>query len=359
MTQPENNKIDVKSIYDMDYEAIVQLVTSFGEPAYRAKQLWQGLYHHYWRTPDEFSTLSKSFRVKLAQNIKFSLLTNQKVQQSTDKRTEKTLFSVANNLFIETVLMSYKLRNTICISTQAGCAMGCSFCATGQMGFRRNLKRGEIVEQVIYYARSLATRSQRITNVVLMGMGEPFHNYDETLAAIDRLNHPEGFNFAARRFTISTVGLVPMIRRFTSERRQINLAISLHAADDDLRSSLLPINRKYPLDILFNACQDYVNQTKRRITFEWALIRDINDSPQQAKMLSDRIGNMLAHINIIQLNPTNGFDGLPSTRERAARFKEELENHGISCTIRLRRGIDIQAGCGQLAGINTLSGETK
>jgi 23S rRNA (adenine2503-C2)-methyltransferase len=340
----------------MNYEDIVEFITTLGEPVYRAKQLWEGLYRHFWKIPDEFTTFSKNFRSQLEQKIEFSGLRSEKVLFSSDRQTEKTLFSLPDNRSIETVLMSYKDRNTLCISTQVGCGMGCTFCATGQMGFRRNLTSGEIIEQVIHYARDLSERNQQITNVVVMGMGEPFNNYDETLAAIDRLNHPGGFNMGARRFTISTVGLVPMIRRFTSEHRQINLAVSLHAADDNLRNSMLPINRKYPLSELFTACQEYVQQTKRRITFEWALIRDINDSPEQAHLLAERIGDILAHVNVIPLNPTKGYEGLPSTRDRAATFKSVLESHGIPCTIRVRRGIDISAGCGQLAAkVSTVS----
>jgi 23S rRNA (adenine2503-C2)-methyltransferase len=346
LTSPQRIKI---SIYELDYEEIVQLMLSLGQPVYRAQQLWQGLYHQYWMTIDEFTTLSKPLRSQLEQKIEFSRLTNINVLRSSDKQTEKTLFSLPDKQSIETVLMSYKERNTICISSQVGCGMGCTFCATGQMGFRRNLSSGEIIEQVIFYARSLASIGQHITNIVVMGMGEPLHNYDETISAINRLNHSDGFNMGARRFTISTVGLVPMIQRFASENRQINLAVSLHAADDALRSSMLPINRKYPLDVLFDACREYVKRTKRRITFEWALIRDVNDSPEQANLLAIRIGDMLAHVNVIPLNPTHGFNGLPSTRERAANFKSILESRGIPCTIRLRRGIDIMAGCGQLS----------
>ena len=227
--------------------------------------------------------------------------------------------------------------------------MGCVFCATGQMGFRRNLTSGEIIEQVLVYARQLKENGDKVSNVVLMGMGEPFHNYDATLNAIDRLNHPEGFNLGARRFTISAVGLVPQIRRFTQEQRQVNLAVSLHAADDELRSSMLPINRKYPLSELMEACREYVQHTHRRITFEWALIRDVNDSPEQAHHLATLAGGILCHVNLIPLNPTRRYSGQGTTRERASAFKAALESHGIPCTIRLRRGIDIQAGCGQLA----------
>jgi len=184
----------------------------------------------------------------------------------------------------------------------------------------------------------------------VMGMGEPFHNYEATLAAIERLSHPEGYNLGARRFTISTVGLVPMIRRFTAEHRQINLAISLHAADDELRTSMLPANRKYPLEQVLQACREYVDHTHRRVTFEWALIREVNDTPEQAQKLSRLLKGLLCHVNVIPLNPTAQYAGQATTLERARKFQAVLEEHGIPCTIRLRRGIDIQAGCGQLAG---------
>jgi 23S rRNA (adenine2503-C2)-methyltransferase len=223
------------------------------------------------------------------------------------------------------------------------------------MGFQRNLTGGEIIEQVLFYARQLKKQDDQVTNIVLMGMGEPFHNYDATFQAVDRLNHPDGFNFGARRFTISTVGLVPAIRRFTMERRQVNLAVSLHAADDELRSSLMPINRKFPLDMLINACEEYIEITNRRITFEWALIRGVNDSIEQAQKLAGRLkpflrsGAALCHVNVIPLNPTHRYTGQATTRHQALAFQAELERASIPCTIRLRRGIDIQAGCGQLA----------
>jgi 23S rRNA (adenine2503-C2)-methyltransferase len=232
--------------------------------------------------------------------------------------------------------------------------MGCVFCATGQMGFQRNLSAGEIVEQVLWVARAAAVGAApahaALTNVVLMGMGEPFHNYDATMAAIDRLADAEGFNFGARRFTISTVGLVPAIDRFTAERRQVNLAVSLHAANDELRTSLLPVNRRYPLAALMEACQRYVDSTRRRLSFEWALIQGVNDTPQQARALGRLLAPLrpLAHVNAIPLNPTEDYAGAASTRERAAAFKAALAEAKIPCTVRVRRGIDIHAGCGQL-----------
>ena len=340
---------DKPLIYDLDYPELASILASWGEPEYRARQIWRGLYHNLRDDPYTFTDLSLALRGRLADSFSFSNLLPTVTQESQDRETRKTLFRLPDQQAVETVLMQYQRRRTLCISTQAGCAMGCVFCATGQMGFRRNLHSGEIVEQVIYYARLLKEKSERVTNVVIMGMGEPFHNYDATLAAVDRLNHPQGFNLGARRFTISTVGLVPAIRRFADEDRQINLAISLHAANDELRSSMLPINKKYPLDELIAACKEYVYRTNRRITFEWAMIYDINDSPAHAEQLASLISGLLCHVNVIPLNPTQRYSGKATTRERASAFKACLERHGIPCTIRIRRGIDIQAGCGQLA----------
>jgi 23S rRNA (adenine2503-C2)-methyltransferase len=343
--------MDTKTlIYDYDLPALEGALVEMGQPAYRARQVWEGLYRHFWSQPSQFSALPRQLRDRLAERFAFTHLQVETVVSSSDGQTVKTLFRLPDRQPVEAVLMSYERRRTLCISTQAGCAMGCVFCATGQMGFRRHLTSGEIVEQVIYYARQLAEIGERVTNVVLMGMGEPFHNYDATLAAIDRLGHSDGMNLGARRFTISTVGLAPLIRRFANERRQVNLAVSLHAADDELRSSMLPVNRKYPLEEVLAACRDYVEKTHRRITFEWALIRNVNDSPEQARKLAQKLSGILAHVNVIPLNPTEKYSGQATTLERARAFQAELERHGIPCTIRLRRGIDIQAGCGQLAG---------
>jgi 23S rRNA (adenine2503-C2)-methyltransferase len=269
--------------------------------------------------------------------------------RSSDGQTQKTAFRLSDGKQIETVAMRYTERVTLCISSQAGCAMGCVFCATGQMGFKRHLTSGEIVAQVLHYARELKLEGLKPTNVVIMGMGEPFHNYDNTMAAVDRLNDATGFNFGARRFTISTVGLPAMIRRFADEQRQANLAVSLHAADDVTRSRMLPINRKYSIDEVLDACRYYVQRTHRRVTFEWALIDGENDGVEHATLLAGRLRGLLCHVNAIPLNPTMGYSGKATSRSRALLFKAELERRGIPCTVRLRRGIDIAAGCGQLA----------
>ncbi len=344
-------------IYDLDLSALTNLLQQWDEPAYRAKQVWQGLYQHLYNSPDEFTNLPKPLREKLAERLNFSPLTVKLFQDSSDGQTRKTLFALHDGHLIETVLMRYdpstnsgKGRRTLCISTQAGCAMGCVFCATGQMGFSRHLSSGEIIAQVMHYARALQEEGLAATNIVFMGMGEPFHNYENTMAAIDTLNDADGYNFGARRFTISTVGLVPQIKKFADEQRQINLAISLHAADDAERLEIMPINKRYKIDDVIQACRYYVEKTHRRVTFEWALISGVNDTPEVARRLASRLKGLLCHVNAIPLNPTEGYHGEATDRQRAMAFKEILEQAGIECTIRMRRGIDINAGCGQLAG---------
>lgn len=349
-------------IYDLDLDELTQLLKEWNEPAYRARQIWQGLYKHYYTKPEQFTNLPTALRKKLAEHLNFSPIKPKLYMDSSDGQTRKTLFELQDGKVIEAVLMRYdpdtfkgRGRRTLCISTQAGCAMGCVFCATGQMGFKRHLSGGEIIAQVMYYARMLKQENEAVTNIVLMGMGEPFHNYDNSMEAIDRLNDPEGYNFGARRFTISTVGLVPMIRRFADEKRQVNLAISLHAAEDESRVAMLPINKKYKIDDVLEACRYYIAQTGRRVTFEWALIHGVNDTPEVARKLASKLKGMLCHVNAIPLNPTAGYQGRATDRQRAAIFKQTLEQAGIPCTIRMKRGIDIQAGCGQLAGAVFLS----
>jgi 23S rRNA (adenine2503-C2)-methyltransferase len=339
----------MRLIYDLDINELSALLKEIGEPSFRTKQIWEGLYRQFWQKTDEFTTLPKPLRKKLTDFLLFDVLNPTLKLDSADGKTRKTLFKLHDGNFIEAVLMRYDRRQTLCISTQVGCAMGCVFCATGQMGFKRHLSSGEIVAQVMYYAHLLAQEDSHVTNVVIMGMGEPFHNYENTLAAIDRLNDPLGYNFGARRFTVSTVGLVPAIRRFAEEKRQVNLAISLHAAEDNLRTSMMPVNKRYDIDELLDACIDYIKLTGRRITFEWALIQGVNDTPDQARKLAEKLQGLLCHVNAIPLNPTGGFEGKATTHNRAQEFKTILEQSGIPCTIRIRRGIDIQAGCGQLA----------
>ncbi len=342
--------VGVTSLYDLSYDELKALLASWGEPAYRASQLWNWLYKRLAPDFDAMTDLPAQLRQRLAAETRLYRLRLVAEQQSSDGETRKLLLALPDGQMIESVLMGYSRRRTACISTQAGCGMGCVFCATGQMGLLRNLSSGEIVEQVLYLERELRTseRERGLTNIVFMGMGEPLANYAATLAALRRLMDPTGFNFGARRITISTVGLVPAIERFSREGLQVGLAVSLHAATDALRNQIVPINRRYPLARLMAVCRDYVARTGRRLTFEWALIQGVNDGPEQAEALARLVTGLLCHVNVIPLNPTRGYPGSPSTRERVAAFRAILERAGVPCTVRVRRGIDIEAGCGQL-----------
>ncbi len=337
------------NLYDLSFDGLMKLLQEFDQPAFRAKQIWQGIYQSLWTDMSDFSNLPLSLRDRISDQYSLAGLSLEKELSSSDGQTHKYLYSLADGKAIETVLMAYHDRNTVCISSQVGCAMGCKFCATGNMGFIRNLTTGEIVEQVIKSAVILLSNGEKLTNVVFMGMGEPFHNYQAVQEAIVILNDPDGFGMGKRRFTISTVGIVSGIKKLTEERSQINLALSLHAADDQLRSTIVPVNSKYNISTLMRACDEYLEITKRRITIEWALIDGVNDTVEQARKLVDLIKGKLFHVNLIQLNPVDHYSGKPTQDQNAKDFQNIVEAAGITCTIRLRRGIDIQAGCGQLA----------
>ncbi len=354
------------SLYDLTREQLAHQLAEWGEPAFRARQIWRWLHQRLVAEIDEMTDLPRSLRARLKATYVLGRLVVIREQRSSDGWTRKWLFRLADGSEVETVLMEYDgLRRTACVSSQAGCAMGCTFCATGQMGFLRNLRAGEIVEQAIWVARVLRQAReadddapQRLSNVVLMGMGEPFANYDAVMEAIGRLTEPAeagGFGLGARKITLSTVGLVPGIRRFAEAGSQVNLAVSLHAATDDLRNQLVPINRRYPLAELVKATRDYITRTHRRVSYEWALIDGVNDSREQAKALIDlvretnpKLGVNLAHVNLIPLNPTEGYAGQAARRERLLAFRALLAQANIPVTVRARRGIDIAAGCGQL-----------
>lgn len=337
------------SIFSLDKDEMIRIAHTWGVANYRANQIWSGLYKQLVSSPDQITTLPKTIVSKLKEFYNFQSLTPVEALESSDQQTSKILFKLPDNNYIETVLMNYDDRHTLCISSQVGCAMNCSFCATGQMGFTRNLTPGEIVEQVHFFARILRERDQNVTNIVYMGMGEPFHNYDAVIKSFRIMNDKDGFNMGARRFTLSTVGIIPGIDKFTQENTQINLAISLHSTDENRRSAIMPVNRKYPIKDLIAACHRYFDVTGRRITFEWALIEGVNDSSQEAHALADLLQGLICHVNVIPLNPTQGYKGKRSSLDSVKSFQTVLESRGVPCTIRIRRGIDIQAGCGQLA----------
>jgi len=345
------------SRYDPDREDLADLIAKIGEttgtavPAYRVDQLWQGLYGDLV-DPEDVTTLPKTLREALAERLPAALVEDTRsVGDGGD--TVKWLWRLADGSLIETVLMYYEGRSTVCVSTQAGCAMACGFCATGQMGFDRHLSTGEIVEQVV--RAQMEAGNRRVSNVVFMGMGEPLANYDRTWAAVERLHG--GLGLSARHLTISTVGVVPGIRRMATERLPVNLAVSLHAADDDLRDELVPINRRYPLADLAEACAEHVAATGRRLSFEWALIHDVNDRLEDAGRLADYARPLGAHVNLIPLNPTPGWPTRGSSPARVREFANEIRFRGGNATIRQTRGTGINAACGQLRADRSDAGE--
>lgn len=340
--------MNTQSVFDLELHELEELVERIEHHPYRARQIWHGLYTELAPSYDAITSLSKKLRTSLAQLLPFNQPRVVNVIKSADKRTSKILFELSDNEAIEAVLMLYNKRRTICISTQVGCAMGCAFCATGKSGFTRNLSPGEIVSQVVSFARLLASRGEKITNVVYMGMGEPFLNYDAVMKSIRILNDHQGFNLGARSFTISTVGIVPGIERFAQENTQVNLAISLHTADDRLRTQLVPINRTYPLSQLMTACRNYIKVTHRRLTFEVVLIDKVNDRISDAQKIADLLSGMLCHVNLIALNPIPESSFRPSSRQQVDAFAQKLIDEGINTTIRVERGINIAAACGQL-----------
>jgi 23S rRNA (adenine2503-C2)-methyltransferase len=327
------------------------------QPAFRARQLYRQLYINLADDIHTMSDLPLALRERLAAELPLTHLRLTQVQHGDAGMTRKALFALPDGAVVEAVLMVYPDRATVCVSTQAGCAMGCVFCATGKLGLLRNLGTGEIIAQVFWAARELrqmaATDSRlpaTISNLVFMGMGEPFANYERWWAAVERLHDPQGFNFGARRMTVSTVGLVPGILRLAREALPINLAISLHAPDDDLRSEMMPINRRYPLADLLAATREYTEQTRRRVSFEYVLMQHQNDTPAQAQRLAQRLRGMLCHVNLIPWNPVPGTPLGRSERQRVLAFQRVLHEHSIPCTVRVERGVDIAAACGQLAG---------
>jgi 23S rRNA (adenine2503-C2)-methyltransferase len=359
---------EMLNLYDLTLPDLEALLHSWGQPAYRARQIYRQLYIHFVTDPLAMTDLTLALRERLAAETRIGTLQLVRLQTTDDGLTRKALFQLPSGEVVESVLMVYPDRATACVSTQAGCAMGCVFCATGRLGLLQNLTSGQIVEQALWAARelrvlsdelrvsdqprpsSLVTRHSKLTNVVFMGMGEPFANYDRWWQSVERLHDPRGFNLGARGLTVSTVGLAPGIRRLAGESLPINLAISLHAPDDALRSEMMPINRRYPIAALLDAARDYIAQTHRRVSFEYVLLQGKNDRPEQAIALATLLQGMLCHVNLIPWNPVPGTPLGRSDRARVLRFQRELVERGIACTVRVERGMSIAAACGQLAG---------
>jgi 23S rRNA (adenine2503-C2)-methyltransferase len=317
------------------------------QPRYRLDQVWSGLYQQF-AAPADISTMPKALRQRLDEALP-TALTPVVRRVNDDGDTVKFLWQLRDGHRIETVLMLYPDRVTVCVSSQAGCAMGCGFCATGQAGFERHLTTGEIVEQVVMAAREAKAMQRRLANVVYMGMGEPMANEQAVWDSVERLHGAIGLS--ARHLTVSTVGIVPGIRRLAQRPLPVNLAVSLHAANDTLRDELVPINKRYPLDALMTACAEYLDAKGRRLSFEWALIDGVNDRDSDARELAAicRAFRLPAHVNIIPLNPTPGYPTIGSPPKRVAAFRDLLVARGVNATVRRNRGTDIDAACGQLA----------
>ncbi len=333
------------TLYTPDREEFAALLA--GEPRYRLDQVWDGLYTKL-ADPTAISNVPKALRERLAIELPTSL-TEVTRQVNDNGDTIKYLWQLHDGSRIETVLMVYPDRVTVCVSSQAGCAMGCGFCATGQAGFTRQLTVGEIVEQVVVAAREARAMDRRLANVVFMGMGEPMANEGAVWGSVERLHGAIGLS--ARHITISTVGLIPGIRKLTERALPVNLAVSLHAANDTLRDELVPINKRYPLDDLMSACGDYLKAKGRRLSFEWAMIEGVNDRDSDAVELAKlcRRFRLPAHVNLIPLNPTPGYPTIGSSKTRVAQFHARLIELGVNATVRRNRGTDIDAACGQLA----------
>jgi 23S rRNA (adenine2503-C2)-methyltransferase len=330
----------VPTRYDASRDDLAALLA--GEPAFRVRQVWDGL-HRRVVGPEAMTELPASLRERLGDALPRALGVAQE-SVSDDGQTIKWLWRLGDGALIETVLMHYHDRSTVCVSSQAGCAMGCGFCATGQAGFERQLTTGEIVEQVA--AAVERARPRRLSNVVLMGMGEPMANYDRVWPAIERMHDDMGLS--ARHLTISTVGIVPGIRRLAGEDLPVNLAVSIHAANDALRDELVPVNKRYPLAELMDACAEYQAAKGRRLSFEWALIAGTNDRGDDARELAALARPLGAHVNLIPLNPTPGYLTVGTSPDGVLRFRDALRALGVNATVRQNRGTEIDSACGQL-----------
>ncbi|SCE64750.1 23S rRNA (adenine(2503)-C(2))-methyltransferase RlmN [Micromonospora mirobrigensis] len=349
-------KMPPRHLADLDLSGRQELVTELGEPGFRAKQVSNHYFGRLVRDPAEMTDLPAATRERLAESLLPRLLTPVRELACDDGATRKALWRLHDGSLVESVLMGYPDRVTVCISSQAGCGMACPFCATGQAGLTRNLSTAEIVDQAVYLAGvaasgAVAGSPPRLSHVVFMGMGEPLANYARVVAAIRRLVSPapEGLGLSQRHITVSTVGLVPAIRRLASEDLSVTLALSLHAPDDDLRDELVPVNQRWKVSEVLDAAWDYAARTGRRVSIEYAMIKDVNDQPWRADLLGRLLAGKLTHVNLIPLNPTPGsrWDASPKPVERE--FVRRLRAAGVSTTVRDTRGREIDGACGQLA----------
>ena len=357
------NDASKPELLGLSQDDLTALLARWGEKPFRAKQIYRQLHVNLAADAAAMTDLPAALRERLAVETRIGTLACAAVHEGDGGLTKKALFKLPDGAPVETVLMVYEDRATVCVSSQSGCPMACVFCATGKLGFLHDLTPGQIVEQVYWAARELRALQIRnpkseirnLTNVVFMGMGEPFNNYANWRAAVEILHDPAGFNMGARSYTVSTVGLVPGIRKLADDPLPINLAISLHAPDDETRTAMMPVNKSFPIAELLDAVRDYTEKTNRRVSFEYVLLQEKNDFPEQADVLGrllrdSGIRPALMHVNLIPWNPVPGSPLGRSHRKRVLAFQEALRSHAVPCTVRVERGVDIGAACGQLAG---------
>lgn len=332
------------NLRDLTLNEMKAFVTEIGEKPFRAKQIFSWIYKGV-DSFDEMTDLSKNLREKLKESACIGKLHIIRAQHSNTDGTRKYLLGLEDGNTIESVFMKYKYGNSICVSSQAGCRMGCKFCASGIDGLRRNLTPGEIAGQILTIEKDTG---EKINHVVVMGTGEPFDNYDNLKKFITNINEKDGLGISMRNITVSTCGLIPKIREFSKELKQVNLAVSLHSADSSIRESMMPVNKSYPVDDLLKVCREYTEETGRRITFEYALVKGKTDVKEQIDLLADKLRGMLCHVNLIPLNEVKETGLVGSNRRRAQEIAAYLEKRGIPATVRRELGSDIQAACGQL-----------
>ncbi len=347
----------MESIFLFSKQRIADAIKHIAPASYRVDQIWDGIYSQFYQDWSDFSNLPKKLVTFLSENYFISTLNQINATSSGDGNTQKYLFRLFDGALIEAVHIRNENRNTICISTQAGCAVGCVFCATGGAGFERNLSIGEIVSQVSHFGRNFSEINETISNIVLMGMGEPFLNYENTIQAVLLFNNADAFDIGARRITVSTIGIPEKIIEFSSIGKQFNLAISLHAPNDYLREQLVPIARKIKIADIISAAAYYIEKTNRRVTYEYVMIKDINDKLEHAKELAKLLSPQNCHVNLIALNKNAHFNGNPPSLSEIKNFSQILLENKIPTTIRNSQGAGIQAGCGQLSGKYHLRGK--
>jgi 23S rRNA (adenine2503-C2)-methyltransferase len=337
----------MRFIYDLTYDELNVWVLAQGQKSYRTRQIYQWLYQKRATAFEQMTDLSKEMTALLNTHFHLNPLQLVKRQESSDG-TIKCLFKLTDGSLVETVLMIYDYGNSVCVTSQVGCNMGCTFCASGLIKKSRDLSSGEIVAQVMAIQRELDKKGERVSHVVIMGAGEPFDNYHNVMRFLRTVNHDHGLAIGARHLTVSTCGIVPRIKDFSNEHTQFNLAISLHAPNDELRSRLMPINRAYPLSELMGALKDYSEQNNRRITFEYILLKDVNDQDEHIKQLAGLVRGMNAYVNLIPYNVVDEHGFKQVDFASALRFYDKLTKSGVKCTLRQEHGADIDAACGQL-----------